>query len=361
MKKVLLTGAALVAVATSPAMAEGLKLDLAGHAKVYGVYNNNDEAAATSLDELNIRKETEVHFTGETTLDSGLTVGAHVEVDADRGTGNFAVDESYIYMSGGWGRVNVGEEDGVAYLLQVAAPSADSNVDGLRQYISTYDSAGTGAATLRLDYDHSAPGSSKYNKVSYMTPVFNGFQAGASYIPTMSNDANGVAGVSVDNSAADYKDGIELAVRYEGAYEGVGVAFGAGYGKYDVESSTGGAGNPTDDAKTWNAGLDLDFAGFGLGVAYLDQNTEINAVDTDLNTLVVGADYQMGAYKLGLSYYDTETEAAGTKTNEIDRWTAGASYSYGPGMSFRGSVSMIDNQSTNIDSTQVLLGTQINF
>jgi hypothetical protein len=80
MKKVLLTGAALVAVATSPAMAEGLKLDLAGHAKVYGVYNNNDEAAGQSLDELNIRKETEVHFTGETTLDSGLTVGAHVEL-----------------------------------------------------------------------------------------------------------------------------------------------------------------------------------------------------------------------------------------------------------------------------------------
>jgi outer membrane protein OmpU len=355
MKKVLLTGAALVAVATSPAMAEGLKLDLAGHAKVYGVYNNNDEAAGQSLDELNIRKETEVHFTGETTLDSGLTVGAHVELNLDRDDAN-SVEESYIYMSGGWGRVNVGEEDGVAYLLQVSAPSADSNVDGLRQYISTYDSAGTGAATLRLDYDHVAPGSGYYNKVSYMTPVFNGFQAGASYIPTMSDDANGVAGVSDDNDAGDYKDGIELAVRYEGAYEGVGVAFGAGYGKYDAETN---AGAVSDDAKTWNAGLDLDFAGFGVGVAYLDQTTEAAAAETEVNTLVAGADYQMGAYKLGVSYLNQETETAAAET-DIDRWTAGASYSYGPGMSFRGSVSMIDNDN-NIDSTQVLLGTQINF
>lgn len=358
MKKVLLTGAALVAVATSPAMAEGLKLDLAGHAKVYGVYNNNDEAAATSLDELNIRKETEIHFTGETTLDSGLTVGAHVELDMDRDDAN-SVEESYIYMSGGWGRVNVGEEDGVAYLLQVAAPSADSNVDGLRQYISTYSANGTSGNTLRLDYDHVAPGSSQYNKVTYMTPVFNGFQAGASYIPTMSDDANGVSAVNTDNDAADYKDGIELAVRYEGAYEGVGVAFGAGYGKYDIESNTGGAGNPTDDAKTWNAGLDLDFAGFGFGVAYLDQDTEINTVETDVTTMVAGGDYQMGAYKLGLSYLNQETEVAGVET-DIDRWTAGASYSYGPGMSFRGSVSMIDNDN-NFDATEVTLGTQINF
>ena len=45
-------------------------------------------------------------------------------------------EESYAYFSGAWGRVNFGKEDGAAYLLQVAAPSADSNVDGLRQYVA---------------------------------------------------------------------------------------------------------------------------------------------------------------------------------------------------------------------------------
>ncbi len=365
MKKLLLTGAAFVALATTPAMAEGLSLDLAGHFKGYGVYNDNDETGATDLDSLNIRKETEVHFTGETTLDSGLTVGVHVEMDLDRDDAfnDTTVDESYMYLSGGWGRVNFGEEDGAAYLLQVAAPSADSNVDGLRQYISTYNSTGNaGATALRLDYDHVAPVSGKFNKLTYMTPVFNGFQAGVSYIPTMDDDGNGLTATDATNdSNTEYEDGYELAARYEGAFEGVGVAVGAGWAQYNAELTTAGVGNTTDDANTWNAGLDLDFAGFGLGVAYLENQTEVNNVDTDTDTLVVGADYQMGAYKLGLSYYDTETEAAGVKTNEIDRWTAGASYAYGPGMSFRGSVSMIDNESTNIDSTQVLLGTQVNF
>lgn len=359
MKKVLLTGAAFVALATTPAMAQGLSLDLAGHFKGYGVYNDNDEAAGVSLDELNIRKETEIHFTGETTLDSGLTVGVHVETEVDRDDSAGTIEESYMYLSGGWGRVNVGEEDGAAYLLQVAAPSADSNVDGLRQYISTYNATGVVAGnSLRIDYDHVAPGSGYYNKVTYMTPVFNGFQAGVSYIPTMTNDGNGVTSVAGDNTLNEYEDGLEFAGRYEGAYEGVGVAFGAGYGLYNAENTTA-ASTASDDAKTWNAGLDLDFAGFGVGVAYLAQETENATVDTDVDTLVVGADYQMGAYKLGLSYLNQETDTAGVDT-DIDRWTGGVSYSYGPGMSFRGSVSMIDNDNS-FDSTQVLLGTQVNF
>lgn len=360
MKKVLLSGVALLAMATS-AQAEGLKLDLAGHFKGYAIYNNQDEAAGQSLDTTNIRKETEVHFTGETTLDNGLTVGVHVEADVDRDDA-FATEEAYAYFSGGWGRVNFGEEDGVAYLLQVAAPSADSNIDGLRQLISTYNLTGNAAggtggvnvASGRLDYDHVAPTSPYNNKITYMTPVFNGFQAGVSYIPTMSDDDNGVAGVAQDNNAGAFEDGLELAVRYEGAFEGVGIVAGAGYGKYDREAN--GAGQ--DDQKTWNAGLDLNFAGFGFGVAYLDSDRGLTG-SNDQQTWVVGADYQMGAYKLGASYLNQETETNGADA-EIDRWTVGASYAYGPGMSFRGSVSMIDNDN-NIDATQFSLGTQINF
>ncbi len=333
MKKVLLTGAALVAVATSPAMAEGLKLDLSGYAKAYGVYNTGGNDTRN----FDLRKETEIHFTGETTLDSGLTVGAHVEVGAD--AADNAVDESYIYMSGGWGRVNVGEEDGVAYLLQVAAPSADSNIDGLRQYV-------TASGAGQLDYDHTAPVNPKAAKVSYMTPVFSGFQAGVTYTPSISDQDDALTAMSTENDDTNYDDGVEVAVRYEGAYEGVGVAFGAGMGTYNAEGIA-----TIDDATTYNVGLDLDFAGFGVGAAYLNEDST-GANLTGESTVVVGADYQMGAYKLGVSYLAQDDA-------DTDRYTAGASYSYGPGMSFRGAVSVLDT--TADDETQVTLGTQINF
>jgi outer membrane protein OmpU len=327
MKKVLLTGAAFVALATTPAMAEGLTLDLAGHFKGYGVYVDSDNDA---LRDVSIRKETEVHFTGETTLDSGLTVGVHVEANVDGGEG--AIEESYMYLSGGWGRVNFGEEDGVGYLLQVAAPSADSNVDGLRQYISASESG-------RLDYEMTVSGAS--SKLTYMTPVFNGFQAGVSYTPTVS--ASTGTGTAATTVAGD--ESYEVAARYEGAFEGVGVAVGAGLAELDAVG---------DDTQAWNAGLDLDFAGFGFGVAYLEN--EVATVDTE--TLVIGADYEMGAYKLGASWLNQDGD---TGVTELDRYTGGVSYAYGPGMSFRGSVSYIDNDTANTDETQVLLGTQVNF
>jgi len=347
MKKILLSGAALLALSATSAQAEGLTLDLGGHFKGYGVYLDSDN---DDLREFNIRKETEVHFTGETTLDNGLTVGVHVEADVD-GDDDFATDEAYAYFSGGWGRVNFGEEDGAGYLLQVAAPSADSNVDGLRQYISASE------VGVALDYDMAISGSA--NKVTYMTPVFNGFQAGASYTPTVGNDANGITATQADNDeSSTLDDGYELALRYEGAFEGVGVAVGAGYSRYDLEQD--------GDAKAWNAGVDLDFAGFGIGVAYLDEDTDVTTgpifglVPVEVKTWVVGADYQIGAYKLGASWMNKEVEALGAEADG-DRYTAGATYSYGPGMSFRGSVSYIDSNDADFDETQVLVGTQVNF
>ena len=363
MKKLLMTGAAFIAMAATPAMAQGLSLDLAGHFKGYGVYNDNDEAAGESLREFNFRNETEIHFTGETTLDSGLTVGVHVESEVDNGD-DFEVDESYMYLSGGWGRVNFGAEDGVAYLLQVAAPSADSNVDGLRQYINTFNVDGTDASATsnRLDYDHVSPGDEKANKLTYITPVFNGFQGGVSYVPALSDTANGLTPTSGDENTNEYDDAWELAARYEGAFEGVGVAMGAGYGHYSAETSD--AADPvSDDADTWNVGVDLDFSGFGLGVAYLDETTESSDVETEVSTWVVGADYQMGAYKLGLSYLDQTDETEGSDDVDTTRWTGGVSYAYGPGMSFRGSVSFVeaDDGTDEVDSTQVLVGTQVNF
>ena len=151
MKKVLLSTAAVagLAMVATPAAAQ-VSLELGGYFKGYGAYVDQDETAGNPVNDFDIIRNTEVHFGGETTLDNGLTVGAHIEVDADVENTNdsFEVDESYVYFSGGWGRVNVGAEDGASYLLQVAAPSADSNIDGIRQYVNPVNYGASGAAAV---------------------------------------------------------------------------------------------------------------------------------------------------------------------------------------------------------------------
>ena len=385
MKKLLLSSAAVamgLSFAAPAAKAQGVTLDLGGHMKGYVAYTDQDTATGNDNREIDWFRETEIHFTGETTLDNGLTVGFHAEADAD-GADGFELDESYAYFSGSWGRVNAGEEDGAAYLLQVAAPSADSNIDGLRQYISTvnYSLTSAFATNPTIGFDYANDVARNAEKLTYLTPVMNGFQGGVSFTPDLktgttltgtSNLGNTLvtSGTSGDNSLFSvnqddqddsYGEVYEVGARYEGQMDNVGFTFGGGYTHADLEAD---GGNGYDDFQEWNVGLDLDVAAFGLGVAYTENNNGRDTNDEN-ETWVVGADYTTGPFKLGASYLNNETDSYGTGSEvETDRYAGGVVYTYGPGMTFRGSVSYIDHDITgndDIEATSFLVGTQINF
>lgn len=484
MKKLLLGTAAVAlfaGVSAAPAVAQ-VELSIGGHFKGYVVYTDQDDerdvavGAETDARAIDWLRETEIHFTGETTLDNGLTVGAHVELDLD-GTETTAeaedaeVEEAYAYWSGSWGRINAGKEDGVAYLLQVAAPSADSNVDGLRQFIqpnnftlapgldlnadgdasadadnevanlnsllndgtslslaleagadvlyngavdATVDAGDVVTSDIgfvnrafsglgRLDYDLAVSGFD--NKISYLTPVFSGFQGGVSYTPELSDNGEVTrtfeSGVNIDDQINDFGSTWGVAARYEGQFEELGVAIGVGYEHANLEeegtlqgifvsdavdaiAATDTLVTEFDDRTAWNAGVDFDWGPFGLGVAYVEDDLGIDD-GADRETFVVGLDYTTGPFKIGASYLnqDQETDAlfgnglvAGVAGGDLEaeRYTGGVVYTYGPGMTFRGSVSYVeydasdlnvgavdDLQEDEFDSTTVLLGTQIRF
>lgn len=404
MKKVLLAGTALVATAliASPAQAE-LKLDLGGHFSGYGVYVDQDND--TGFDDFAIRKNTEIHFTGEVTLDNGLTVGVHVEQEVENNQND---NESYAYFSGGWGRVNFGNEDGAAYLLQVAAPSADSNVDGLRTTINAVktpgnaalaDNGGAGVAlvaatpgSMALDYQHAdfgnAPSDSGKNapaaRFTYLTPKLNGFQAGVSYAPRAERPA-GIA--NLVQPAIGYEDLWELAGRWDGEFEGIGMSFGAGYSHASGYAAPAVPAVTVDDLKTWNVGANLSWNQFSFGGAYLDSDN-----GNDTKTWVVGAAWDNGPWHVGVSYLDTSADNGGLtyqydagslipaeaalQTNDADaqRITIGGGYQFGPGMTFRGAVSWGEYDfgsvtdpvtpmtvSAKEDFTQITFGTDIRF
>lgn len=366
MKK-LLVGTAAVAMGlalAAPANAQ-VSLDLGGHFKGYVTWIDQDTTTPPAGEErsLDILRETEIHFTGETTLDNGLTVGYHAEAEADAGDA-FTVDESYMYLSGTWGRVNFGSEDGAAYLMQVAAPSADTNVDGIRQFINPVNyGANNNYTATNIDYANDATDSA--DKITYMTPVFNGFQAGVSYTPDVKGNigynagfTSNTLGVTTDDVDDSLGEAYEGAVRYEGQFESVGFAIGGGYTHVDREG-TAAAGN--DDFQEWNAGLDMDWGAFGLGVVY-SENNNAQSTNDENETIVVGLDYTTGPYKLGASWYNNENDAGGTEV-ETDRFSGGVTYTYGPGMTFRGSLGYIEHESTGSDmeATYALIGTQVNF
>ncbi len=368
MKKLLLCGVAALAItAAAPAKAEGIDLGLGGYFIGYGLYNGQDEAAGDSIRSFDFRKETEIHFNGETTLDNGLTVGGHVELAADRAAdaGEGTIEESYAYFSGGWGRVNFGEEDGASYLLQVAAPSADDNIDGLRPDLNTLDTA-TFPTGVGSPLDYAADATGYANKITYITPLFSGFQAAASFTPDVTGDNASATAADDDDDVGVFNNAWEVAGRYQGTFQAVDLTLGAGYQRLTTEEDAVAATAVASEARdVMNAGVRVGFGAFGLGGAYVQDDNGVET-DGDTTTWVAGADYTTGPFKVGVSYLDREAEVnvpgVGPET-DADRWTAGVGYQYGPGMSLNGSVSRVsaDAGAVDADATQVAIGTRVDF
>lgn len=360
MKKILLCSAALVGVAfaAAPAMAQ-VDVTVGGHTKNYMGWMDQDEDAG-DVRGFDMLRESELHFNAEGTADNGLTYGFHVETEADGGD-SLDVEESYLYLASSLGRVNLGSEDGANYLLQVAAPSADANVDGLRQYINpvNYSAAAIGTSDLNaldgvgLDYANDA--SAQAEKVTYLSPNWSGFQFGLSYTPEVA-DGNGVGvdGFALQDVGLD--EAYEGALRYEGTFNNIGFALGAGYTHVENTDSTAGQ----DDVQQWNVGADFDIGAFGLGAVYTETNSVDGVEDADVDTIVVGADYTTGPFQFGASYLNADVK----DSFDADRYTGGVVYTVTQGLTLRGSISYVDHNvdgGDDVDATSVLGGVQFNF
>jgi outer membrane protein OmpU len=366
MKKILLSSAALVGVAfaAAPAMAQ-VDVTVGGHTKNYLGWSDQDHNAGTrDTKSFDMLRESELHFNAEGTADNGLTYGFHVEAEVD-GNDSFDVEESYLYLSSSLGRVNLGSEDGANYLLQVAAPSADANIDGLRQYINPVNYTNTSLAGVagfntRIDYANDVSGTNE--KITYLSPNWNGFQFGVSYTPetTVAGTTIGTAGFALDDLGLN--ESYEGAVRYEGTFNNVGFAVGAGY--THVENDAAGAAN--DDIKQWNIGADLDIGAFGLGAVYTQTDNVGGVNNLDSDTWVLGADYTTGPFQFGVSYLNKDLDRNAAGDIDTDRYTAGVVYTVTQGLTLRGSISHIEHDvpaatGRDVDATSVLGGIQFNF
>src|SRR3989338_3098735 len=335
---------------------DGIKLNLGGYFKGYMSYVDQDEATGSSVNKVDMLRTTEIHFDGKATLENGLTVGAHIEGQADGGD-DFFVDESYVFFSGDWGKVNFGRTYGTPYILQVVAPAADSNIDGRLQLINPINMPASGltgalaAASYETDYDQDV--SAKVDKISYITPRFSGLQLGLSYTPDASGTSRGAAGNSTDNDAADRSQILEGAARYENKVSDTfDYAIGAGYSKAQAETSA------LNDREAWNVGVDFNIGKFGVGAAY--HVDDAGSATDDMKYSVLGADYTEGKLVYGASYYNKNDDV---NSADVNRYSAGVTYKVIPGMSFRGSAHYYDIEqgTTDFNATAILLGTDIKF
>jgi len=202
MKKFFFCTTALVSLFSVGSLqaAEKIKLNVGGYLHTSFVaadYDSGDQLPT------NIRHEGEIHFTGNTTLDNGLKFGVNIQLEA-RATGD-QVDETFMFVEGSFGRVNMGSENSAAYLMHYSAPAP---VIGYVLDDNNANASGFAAVVT------SANGTSDADKITYFTPRFSGFQFGASYTPDSGWESGQDSPYSPNNLEGTREEAYALAVNY---------------------------------------------------------------------------------------------------------------------------------------------------
>ena len=122
--------------------------------------------------------DNEVFINANGATDRGLQYGSKVELEVGSGNGNAlnnegntdaTVDEVALFFSSGWGRIELGREDGAEDVMGIGAADAQAGtggIDGDTQNLVQFETPDTGDDA----------------KVTYFTPRIIGFQLGASYV-----------------------------------------------------------------------------------------------------------------------------------------------------------------------------------
>jgi predicted porin len=360
MKKLLLGATALTVLSTAgAALAQGAPATTVStsnfNARIGGFmtagigYVDTDEltnAAGTKFGheaKTEIVNNAEVIFNFSLVADNGITFGAKVEFEA-QGTSENA-DEYVATVRGAFGTVEIGREDGAADRI--------GRVTGNTAFTSAADETG-----LLFDYAGSEsaavpPGngvdSGDTLKITYFTPSFAGFQAGASYVPGADSGSGerefGQGGTSTVGSNDD-DEAAEFGVTYSNTFGGFSVKAGGAYVDFLDD------GNRFDNSYTGL--LNLGFAGFTAGVTYHSTQFTENGVD-DTEVLGLGAGYATGPWSFGLTYAQVLSGRNQTGTSNAYRAAAeddfgvafGVDYALAPGVTVGGVLEYADGERLN--------------
>jgi hypothetical protein len=231
--------------------------------------------------------DNEVFINAYGATDRGLQYGSEIEIEAGSGNGNtedVTLDEATLFFSGGFGRIELGRDDGAENVMGIGGADAQAGtggIDGDTQNLLQFESLNTGDDA----------------KVSYFTPRIVGFQLGASFTP--------------DNNTG-ISDSDNPAINPPGTQEnlvGAGINWTGALGAFDLtvagEGLMGKAIGPGDDLQSWDAGALFGFGGFSVG-AGVGMNHDFN----ENKFANVGIKYGFGAANVSVGYVYNDPDGA---------------------------------------------------
>jgi len=332
MKKILLGTTAVIALGTMTTeafAADKIALGLGGFMKHYVGIGKNDEVASTSSaaergKDIGQKSNTEVYFTGSTTLDNGIKVAARIEMEAD-GAATNNIDRSYLTVSSdAMGSVVVGHAPHYSNSSAVRVPQVTGldwgDTDG-------WGGTATSSTTTTTTFANATGTGSRVMdtlggdsvKLKYTSPSFSGFSVGASYSAAEAGNA------SEARLVVAAQDGYSYGASYSGEMSGVGISASLSHSDVDTDYSFN------------YAGLNLSMAGFTVGGGYRDfEDTRSGTLLTtderqDGNAWELGVAYKTGPYSVAAGYLSAKRSGqSGIAGDDKDtKWSVAAAYDLG--------------------------------
>lgn len=366
MKKVLLGTTAIVAagmIASSPSIAaEKLSIKVGGYMEQWIGYASVDQSGSTrNVDGFDIKSDSEIHFTGSTTLDNGIEFGVNVQLEANTNTSD-QIDESYMIIKGSFGEINLGDENSAMYKMHYSPTDYGIGINSGDQ-IDWAAVSGSGITTsgyFRGPYGSTYVEPNRANdstKLTYYTPRFSGFQFGASYSPDSNQDNN-----TSPDSDSILTDMVAFGANFKGDFGGASIGASAGYGTF-LDSPSG-----TSEPDAYNFGLTVGFGGFEVGGSYA-KFKDSGANDGD--GWNIGASYTTGPLGVSLTYFDGSrdgTTTSGATSGQAQQKTVhlSANYTLGPGVTAAATLGHAKFETTDtgvndIEATYFVTGIKLSF
>jgi outer membrane protein OmpU len=293
MRKVLLATTALVAM-TGAAAAE---VTVNGFYEFLYTSTNDDQTSTYDT----MADDSEIHVSFNDTSDNGLGYGMKVELKT-QGDGDSALnDESSMYVSGDFGKITLGNNDGAAEDHAFFM----GNTHSYGQYSGHQTVKGSGGTDLTVSNGVEYGVATDAIKVKYSSPSMSGF-----------NFSYSIAGQS---SATDSED-TEVGVGYSTDIGGVGISINAG--AFD-------SGESTDTGETTFQNIVISNGDIAIGAAMSNSSTGTTK-DIDTSALVVT--YALNDdTSLSADYITSKNGVAGDK-DELTGVGFGISYMVAPGL-----------------------------
>jgi outer membrane protein OmpU len=325
----ILGAALLIPTISASHAAEKIQVDVGGTYQQYFGYANNEADAAEDFTGFDAKADNEIVFSGETTLDNGMSVGLEVVLKAES-AGTDQIDGTYLWNEGTFGRFELGQLDNTAAALHVAAPDVGFGLNDTDIGDWIVNPSG-GNADSGFSSTYLYLGEDQATKLSWTSPRFAGLQLGLSYIPEFERDDN-----TQPNGDAAYRDGYSVGLNYSRQFgESTEFTMSAGYLAANRPRSITGAGS----AEGYSVGFNLTVDGFTVGGSYASTDgTPAAGTDTanslDGSGFDLGVSYAFDALAVSLSYYKGEVADAvatlGDSTNESVM--ASVRFEMGPGV-----------------------------